>query len=104
MSKQPHHGPAQARAIEAAQHDKATLGKPPKPKGYPIYLTHGHSAPDASGPSPLDPTAQGKHEPPVMVHPGMTRQQIAGATFNGEDVLKEALQSGGRHGLPKQKG
>jgi len=31
-----------------------------------------------------------------MVHDGMTRQQIAGATFDGEDILRQAA------GLPKQ--
>jgi hypothetical protein len=51
-------------------------------------------APDASNANPLDTlsTSQmGKRHPPTMVHDGMTRQQIAGATFNGEDILREAM-------------
>jgi hypothetical protein len=50
--------------------------------------------PDASSPLPTDPTIQGKHRPNLMVHPSMTRQQVADATFNGEGVLKEAVHSG----------
>lgn len=54
--------------------------------------------PDASSANPLDlmnSSQTGKHQPPCMVHPGMTRQQIGDAHFNGEDILKEAA------GLPK---
>jgi hypothetical protein len=31
-----HHGPAMSRGIEAQQHTRATLGKPPKAKGYNV--------------------------------------------------------------------
>ncbi len=54
-------------------------------------------APDASSASPLDTlsTSQyGKRRAPTMVHSGMTRQQIEGATFNGADILTEAVPSG----------
>jgi hypothetical protein len=54
---------------------------------------------DASSDNKLDlmtSSQAGKHQPPCMVHDGMTRQQIAGATFNSEEVLSEAA------GLPKQ--
>jgi hypothetical protein len=56
-------------------------------------------APDASSASPLDTlsTSQyGKRQPPCMVHDGMTQEQIAGANFNGDDILREAA------GLPEQ--
>jgi hypothetical protein len=54
---------------------------------------------DASSANPLDlmtSSQAGKRQPPCMVHDGMTRQQIAGATFDGEDILRQAA------GLPKQ--
>jgi hypothetical protein len=50
------------------------------------------SAPDASSANPLDPTAPGKCEKPLMVHPSMTRQQQTSAIFNGEKVLSEAVK------------
>jgi hypothetical protein len=54
---------------------------------------------DASSANPLDlmtSSQAGKHLPPTFVHPGMTRKQVGTATFNGEDVLRQAV------GLPKQ--
>jgi hypothetical protein len=36
-----HHGPAIARGMEAQQHTTATLGKAPKPKGYPVSVHNG---------------------------------------------------------------
>jgi hypothetical protein len=116
-----HHDQSPARLIEAAQHDKATLGKPAKPKGYPIELVKGHRSmtsplpgmqtmtnvhgvPVADAPDPMDPTLAGKHERPVMIHPSMTKAQVAGATFGGEDVLREAMGGTGRHGLPLKSG
>ena|SRR5664280_413687 len=56
-------------------------------------------APDASSENPLDlmtSSQAGKRQGrPTMIHDGMTRKQIAGATFNSEEVLSEAA------GLPK---
>ena len=31
----------------------------------------------------------------------MTSKQIVGASFNGEDILKEAMGNTPRHGIPK---
>lgn len=48
---------------------------------------------DASSENPLDlmtSSQRGKLSPPCYVHDGMTYQQIAEATFNGEEVLKAA--------------
>jgi hypothetical protein len=83
------------RSIEHAAHvrNAARGGKFPHidpragglPKGGDIYVAHGHKIPVADGASPLDPTVQGKRQPPCMV-------QIAGATFNGADILKEAKE------------
>jgi hypothetical protein len=79
-----------------------------KPKGYDIAHSWGNTeqqiakentahvvteAVDASSANPLDlmtSSQAGKRQPPCMVHDGMTRQQTAGATFNGEDILREA--------------
>jgi hypothetical protein len=36
-----HHSPAIARGMEAQTHTRATLGKPPKPKGYSIGIHNG---------------------------------------------------------------
>jgi hypothetical protein len=52
-------------------------------------------APDGSSANPLDlmtSSQAGKRQPPTMVHDGMTRQQIADANFNGEDILREAAE------------
>lgn len=120
-----HHDQSSARLKEASTTDDTAVRTNPlpfnvragKPKGYPIELVRGHRSmtsplpgmqhmtnvhgvPVADAPDPLDPTLAGKHEPPVYVHPGMTRKQIAGASFNGEDILKEAMGNTGRHGLP----
>ena len=49
--------------------------------------------PDASSADALDlmtSSQAGKRQPPTMVHSGMTRQQIGAATFNGDDILREA--------------
>ena len=57
-----------------------------------------NEAVDASSANPLDlmtSSQAGKHQPPCYVHDGMTRQQIAGATFNSEKILREAV------GLPQ---
>jgi len=120
-----HHEPAQARAKEANETDGTNYvtNKMPysvrqgKPKGYAIELVKGHRSmtsplpgmltmtnvqgvPVADAPEPLDPTITGKHEAPCLVHPGMTKAQVAGATFNGEDILREGMGGYGRHGLP----
>jgi hypothetical protein len=68
-------------------------------------MTNVSGVPVADAPDPLDATLAGKHEPPVMIHPSMTKAQIAAACCNGEDILREALGGTGRHGLPlKSKG
>jgi hypothetical protein len=121
-----HHDQSPARLIEANAKPDSTavrtnpLGFNPragKPKGYPIELVRGHRSrvsplpgmqtmtnvsgvPVADAPDPMDPTLAGKHEAPVLVHPSMTKAQIAAAHLNGEDILKEALGGTGRHGLP----
>jgi hypothetical protein len=119
-----HHDQSPARAIEANVKDGTTVRTNPlpfnvragKPKGYAIQLVPGHRSrtsplpgmqhmdirdnPDASSANVTDPSLPGKHEPPVMVHPSMSKAQVAGATFNGEDILKEAMGGIGRHGLP----
>jgi hypothetical protein len=121
-----HHTQSPARLKEATVTDDTTVRTNPmpynvragKPKaGYAVETVKGqrsrtsplpgmlkmtdvHGVPVADAPDPLDPTLAGKHEPPVMIHDGMTRQQIAGATFNGEQILREAMGNEGRHGLP----
>jgi hypothetical protein len=53
-----------------------------------------NGAPDAVAPNPLDvmtPSQAGKRQPPTFVHDGMTAKQIAAATLNGEDVLREGI-------------
>jgi len=122
----PHHHQSPARLKEATTApDGAQVRTNPmpynvrqgKPKGYAIELVKGHRSrtsplpgmqhmtdvrgvPVADAPEPMDPTVMGKVEKPVMIHDGMTRQQIAGANLNGEDVLKEAMGNTGRSGLP----
>ena len=117
-----HHDPAPSRLIEANDEHtvNAKLGysiRSGRPKGYPIELVRGHRSmtsplpgmeimtnvhgvPVADAPDPMDPTIAGKHEAPVMVHPSMTPAQVAGACLNGEDILREAMDGKGRHGLP----
>jgi hypothetical protein len=121
-----HHTQSPARLKEASTTDDHTAVRTNplpfnvragKPKGYPIELVRGHRSmssplpgmqtmtnvsgvPVADAPEPLDPTLAGKHEPPVMIHPSMTKAQVAAACCNGEDILREALGGTGRHGLP----
>jgi hypothetical protein len=126
-----HHTQSPARLKEATDPaDNSAVRKNPlpynvrqgKPKGYAIQLVKGQRSmtsplpgmqtmtnvsgvPVADAPDPLDPTLAGKHEPPVMIHPSMTKAQVAAACCNGEDILKEAMGGTGRHGLPiKSKG
>ena len=122
-----HHDQSPARLKEASTTDDHTAVRTNplpysvragKPKGYPIELVRGqrsmtsplpgmlhmtnvHRVPVADAPEPLDPSIAGKHEPPVYVHPGMTSKQTVGASFNGEDILKEAMGNTPRHGIPK---
>jgi hypothetical protein len=121
-----HHEQSPARLKEASTVDDHTAVRTNplpysvragKPKGYPIELVKGqrsmtsplpgmqtmtnvNGVPVADAPDPLDLTLAGKHEPPVYVHPSMTKAQVAGAVFNGEDILKEAMGGTPRHGIP----
>lgn len=80
-----------ARGMEARTHTTATLGKAPKPKGYPIVIHDGmrstnrntgtsewggHGASyDANPANPLNAgPPQGKRLTPVQPSPGMVRQ------------------------------
>jgi hypothetical protein len=44
-----HHGPSPARAQEAADHDRATLGKAPKAKGYAVPIHNAMHARQIAG-------------------------------------------------------
>ena len=118
-----HHTPSPARLKEATATDDTTVRTNPfpniragNPKGYAVETVKGQRSrtsplpgmqhmdirdnPDASSANVMDPTLPGKREPNLLVHPGMTSKQVAGATFNGEEILKEAMGGIGRHGLP----
>lgn len=102
-----HHTPVVLeRGMEHQKTPNTIAQKSTTPKMHPAVPIHknmtarqqelrgmGHavgSAPDASAANPLDPTAPGKVEKPLMVHPSMQRTP---ATFNGERVLAEAIRN-----------
>lgn len=102
-----HHTAAPSRGLEHQQTDDTLPRKSTTGKIQPNVPIHsgmsrmqqqlkgmGHaigSAPDAGAADPLAPTVPGKRMSPTTVHPSMTRQQHFTATFNGEDILAEAL-------------
>lgn len=114
-----HHVPALARGMEAQQHTTATLGKPPKPKGYPIsvhnamrHVTSGNTfqsisrteaakPPEASGPNPLEPDYRrlGAKQQNVPIYPGMRSRQLPMSQDQhfalGKAILDEAYRASG---------
>jgi hypothetical protein len=104
-----HHTPALARGMEAQTHTRATLGKPPKAKGYAVSIHNGMTerqqalkgmqhanatAPDANPASPLSKEPQGKPfiGKSVPPSPGMrSRTSATNLDALGKAVLAEAF-------------
>jgi hypothetical protein len=98
-----HHVPGIARGMEAQQHTKATLGKPGKPKGYPVMLNGHFNANDADPASPLDGPPRGKRLSPPTINPGCRDRsgdslasEMAGTAHKRSKELPDTLRDLGR--------
>jgi hypothetical protein len=105
-----HHTPAIARGMEARTHTRATLGVPPKAKGYAVPIHNGMTerqqalkgmqhanptAPDANPASPLSKEPAGKPfvGKPVAVVPGQRSRTSPHNSALGAAILAEAFSN-----------